>query len=197
MLQSLLEHNGLEETLLEAKVLLQSLRLYARTWEQNDGESMYQIMSRPQMHENSIDKKLWSREDANSWVMWHVDHRIGWEIGTFNCPLILRATNQLIGHVGLNPFLQDEHIPEIEWQISPEHWGNGYATEIGYAMLGYGFQEAAFPAIMGFAVPQNQASRTVMEKIGMSFLYTKEHRGKILCFYRIERQEFPHSSLGL
>jgi [ribosomal protein S5]-alanine N-acetyltransferase len=62
-----------------------------------------------------------------------------------------------------NPFLEDENIPEIEWTISPDHWGNGYATEIGRAMLTYGFAVARFPAIMGFALPQHKASRRVME----------------------------------
>jgi RimJ/RimL family protein N-acetyltransferase len=79
--------------------------------------------------------------------------------------------------VGLNPFLEDEYIPEIEWQIGPEHWGKGYATEVGLAMLAYGFQEAGFPAIMGFALSQHVASRRVMEKIGMTYLHDKEDHG--------------------
>lgn len=111
-------------------------------------------------------------------------------MGTFNCPLILRATDQLIGNVGLNPFLEDERMPEIEWQIDPEHWGKGYATEIGRAMLAYGFQEADFPAIIGFALSQHAASRRVMEKIGMTYLYDKEDQENSRSFYRIERHDF-------
>src|ERR1700730_1445370 len=84
-------------------------------------------MSQPRTHLYTQEEP-WSREYTQSWLEWHLDHRIGWEVGTFNCPLILRATDQLIGDVGLNPFLKDERIPEIEWQISPEHWGKGYAT---------------------------------------------------------------------
>jgi [ribosomal protein S5]-alanine N-acetyltransferase len=98
--------------------------------------------------------------------------------------------HQLIGDVGLNPFLKDERIPEIEWQISPEHWGKGYATEIGRAMLSYGFQEAGFPAIMGFALSHHVTSRRVMEKIGMTYLYDKEDHGQTKSFYRIERHDF-------
>jgi [ribosomal protein S5]-alanine N-acetyltransferase len=146
-------------------------------------------MSKPQTHLYT-QQELWSREYTQSWLEWHLDHWIGWEVGTFNCPLILRATDQLIGDVGLNPFLEDEYIPEIEWQIGPEHWGKGYATEVGRAMLAYGFQDAGFPAIMGFALSQHVASRRVMEKIGMTYLHDKEDYGQIKSFYRIDRNDF-------
>jgi RimJ/RimL family protein N-acetyltransferase len=135
-------------------------------------------------------RPLVERIHASMACVYSLDHRIGWELGTFNCPLILRATDQLIGNVGLNPFLKDERIPEIEWQIGPEHWGKGYATEIGRAMLSYGFQEAGFPAIMGFALSHHAPSRRVMEKIGMTYLYDKEVDGQTKSFYRIERHDF-------
>jgi ribosomal-protein-alanine N-acetyltransferase len=65
-----------------------------------------------------------------------------------------------------------------------------YATEIGRAMLAYGFEEAGFPAIMGFALPQHKASRRVMEKVGMAYLHDKEDHGQTLSFYRIEQHHF-------
>ena len=171
------------------KILIQSQRLYVRTWKQSDLDRLYHVMSQPQTHLYT-QQEPWSREYTQLWLEWHLDHRIGWGVGTFNCPLILRATDQLIGDVGLNPFLKDERIPEIEWQISPEHWGKGYATEIGRAMLSYGFQEAGFPAIMGFALSHHVTSRRVMEKIVMTYLYDKEVDGQTKSFYRIERHDF-------
>ena len=179
----------MEEALLDEKILIQSQRLYVRTWKQSDLDRLYHVMSQPRTHLYTQEEP-WSREYTQSWLEWHLDHRIGWEVGTFNCPLILRATDQLIGVVGLNPFLKDERIPEIEWQIDPEHWGKGYATEIGRAMLSYGFQEAGFPAIMGFALSHHVTSRRVMEKIGMTYLYDQEDHGQTKSFYRIERQDF-------
>jgi RimJ/RimL family protein N-acetyltransferase len=143
-----------EELLLHEKIFIRTQRLYVRTWKQGDLDALYHLMSQPRTHLYTGEKP-WSREDTESWIEWHLNHRIGWEVGTFNSPLILRATDQLIGNVGLNPYLKDDHIPEIEWQIDPEHWGKGYATEIGHAMLAYGFQEANFLAVMGFALSQH------------------------------------------
>ena len=174
---------------MDEKILIQSQRLYVRTWKQSDLDALYHVMSEPQTHLYT-QQEPWSREYTQLWLEWHLDHRIGWGVGTFNCPLILRATDQLIGDVGLNPFLEDEYIPEIEWQIGPEHWGKGYATEVGRAMLAYGFQEAGFPAIMGFALSQHVASRRVMEKLGMTYLHDKEDHGQTKSFYRIDRHDF-------
>ena len=174
---------------MDEKIFIQSQRLYVRTWKPSDLDAWYQVMSHPQTHLYTGEEP-WSREETKSQLEWLLDHRIGWEPGTFNCPLILRATNLLIGRVGLNPFLEDEHIPEIEWTISPQYWGKGYATEIGRAMLAYGFKEAEFPAIMGFALPQHWLSKRVMEKIGMIYLNDKAHHGKLYSFYRIEQHDF-------
>lgn len=176
---------------MDAKILIQSPRLYVRTWKPTDLDAWHQVVSHPLTNTNRTHKEPWSREQAQSWLEWLLYHRIGWEKATFNCPLILRATDQFIGSVGLNPFLEDENIPEIEWTISPDHWGKGYATEIGHAMLTYGFAIAHFPAIMGFAPPPHKASRRVMEKIGMTYLHDKEYKKHLLSFYRIDR---PHHS---
>ncbi|GHO88686.1 hypothetical protein KSZ_66920 [Dictyobacter formicarum] len=59
-------------------------------------------------------------------------------------------------------------------------------------MLAYGFQEAGFPAIMGFALSQHGASRRVMEKIGMTHLYDKKDHEHTRSFYRIEQHDFNH-----
>jgi hypothetical protein len=57
-------------------------------------------------------------------------------------------------------------------------------------MLSYGFQEAGFPASMGFAFSHHVPSRRVMGKIGMTYLYDQEVDGQTKTFDRIERQDF-------
>jgi [ribosomal protein S5]-alanine N-acetyltransferase len=170
---------------MDQRIVIETPRLYVRTWKSDDFAALYAVMSSHQTH-LFTNEQPWSQEATHAMIEWHIQHRIGWEPGTFNCPLILRANESLIGRVGLNPYLPEEHIPEIEWTINAEHWGKGYATEIGHAMLKYGFRAAQFPTIMGFAHVQNLASRRVMEKIGMRYLYEKVEEGHLLSFYRID-----------
>ncbi len=56
----------------------------------------------------------------------------------------------------------------IGWRLSTAYWGRGLATEAARACLGFGFGTLGLSEIVAFCVPDNIASRRVMEKLGMS-----------------------------
>ena len=73
------------------------------------------------------------------------------------------------GFIGLAiPKFEAHFTPcvEIGWRLAAEYWGNGYAPEGARAALAFGFK--ASEEIVSFTVPENLASRRVMEKIGMT-----------------------------
>ena len=75
------------------------------------------------------------------------------------------------GFVGLSiPQFQAHFTPcvEIGWRLGAAHWGRGYATEGARAALAFGFDRLGLAEIVSFTVPQNQRSRRVMERIGMT-----------------------------
>jgi RimJ/RimL family protein N-acetyltransferase len=57
---------------------------------------------------------------------------------------------------------------EIAWRLAADHWGQGYATEAARAALQFAFEHLAADEILAWTVPQNGASRRVMEKLGMT-----------------------------
>ena len=74
------------------------------------------------------------------------------------------------GFIGLSiPAFEAHFTPcvEIGWRLAAEYWGRGYATEGARAVLGLGFDVLRLDEIVSFTVPANQASRRVMEKIGL------------------------------
>jgi RimJ/RimL family protein N-acetyltransferase len=171
---------------MKTKIVLQTDRLTIRTWLPEDWRALYDVMSDPAVHIYTSEDP-WSEAETQAMVSWCIDHRLGWEPGTFNCPLFRRASERggddlLLGRVGLNPFREDG-VPEIEWTLGSAYWGRGYATEIGRAILRYGFECAGFHEIVGFAHPENAASRRVMSKIGMAYTGDREHDGRLLSFY--------------
>jgi RimJ/RimL family protein N-acetyltransferase len=172
---------------MEPRIVLESKRLYVRTWREADWEPLYRVMSEPDVHVYTAEAP-WTQTETQEMVAWCVAHRLGWEPGYFNCPLIRRAgehggDDRLIGRVGLNPFDEAARVPEIEWTLGSAYWGQGYATEIGRAILRYGFEQAGFHEIVGFAHPENVASRRVMLKIGMAYTGDREHNGRPWSFY--------------
>jgi RimJ/RimL family protein N-acetyltransferase len=69
--------------------------------------------------------------------------------------------------------------PEVEvgWTVTPERWGEGFATELGAAALEVAFGEVGLTDIVAFTLPHNVASRRVMEKLG--FVYEKSAPYKV------------------
>lgn len=55
---------------------------------------------------------------------------------------------------------------ELAYAVAADHWGHGYATELGQALLDAGFGELGLDEIVYFTWSENRASRRVMEKLG-------------------------------
>lgn len=75
------------------------------------------------------------------------------------------------GFIGLcAPRFEAHFTPcvEIGWRLAAEHWGRGYATEGARAALRFGFETLGLREIVAMTVPENRASRRVMEKLGMA-----------------------------
>ena len=76
-----------------------------------------------------------------------------------------------IGFVGLSiPSWEAAFTPcvEIGWRLARVAWGHGYATEAARACLDYGFSTVGVSEVLSFTAVQNQRSRAVMERIGMT-----------------------------
>ncbi len=174
-------------------IVLQTERLYVRPWRAGDIDPLRGLFTDAETVRYLGDGQPWSEEKIAELVAWGVQSRSGWEPGYFNCPLVYREGDIVIGRIGINP-LWDEHghvdysEPELEWDLARPYWGRGLATEAGRALLDYGFHVAGFDHLIAFAMPENKASLRVMQKIGMNYWKTAPFRHKTITFYRLERK---------
>ena len=170
---------------MEEKAIVTTERLLIRLWNKNDIDDFYKIMSDP-MVTRFTRKGPWTYENTKAMVIGNINHT-NIKTGIYNLPLVRRSDKKILGRVGLNRYLVAENIPEIQWTLGREYWNSGYATEIGKAMIEYGFNVTGFNEIVGFTDPDNIGSKKVMEKIGMTFVEEKEHLGYIYVFYSIRK----------
>jgi RimJ/RimL family protein N-acetyltransferase len=75
------------------------------------------------------------------------------------------------GQVGLADFKRDlsvdiAGVPEAGWVLSPDHHGQGYATEAMAAVLGWADAHLNAPSTCCLIDPENTASIRVAEKLG-------------------------------
>ena len=78
----------------------------------------------------------------------------------------LKSSGAVIGHVFVNrkPELADEL--ELGYYIIGEYRGCGYASEAGRAMIWWAFEKAGQKVLSAVILPENKASRRVIEKLG-------------------------------
>ena len=79
-----------------------------------------------------------------------------------------KGQDKLIGFTGFWPFFDPPQI-QLIYGLSPDVWGKGYATEMGKAMIEYGFERHGYSEIIAATDPPNEASVRVMERLGMIF----------------------------
>jgi ribosomal-protein-alanine N-acetyltransferase len=105
------------------------------------------------------DAAQWERDGFGPWMLYD------------------RETGAPVGRGGLNR-TEFDGAPEVEvaWLITPERWNEGLATELGAASVEFAFGTAGLPDIVAFTLPDNLASRRVMEKLGFEYEKTAPYK---------------------
>ncbi|MGN6869954.1 MAG: GNAT family N-acetyltransferase [Solirubrobacteraceae bacterium] len=96
-----------------------------------------------------------------------------------------RDTGEMVGRGGLQ-YTYTAGLNDVEagWAIVPERWGQGLATELAHACVEVAFEQLALRELVAFTLPENIASRRVMEKAGFTYERDIVHAGLPHVLYR-------------
>jgi RimJ/RimL family protein N-acetyltransferase len=98
-----------------------------------------------------------------------------------------KATGEAVGRGGLQwTYVAELHEVEVMWTIVPERWGEGLATELALCSVEVGFGPLGLMEIVAFTLPDNVASRRVMEKAGFAYERDIVHAMRPHVLYRRE-----------
>jgi RimJ/RimL family protein N-acetyltransferase len=148
--------------------ILETDRLVLRTWRLSDVDAMAAIDQDPKVCQYL--PAIGTRAATATGVQRIIHHYK--EHGFCLYAVELKENSELIGFLGLSiPSFQAHFTPAVEvgWRLASQHWNKGYATEGAKAVLKYGFLTLNLDEIVSFTVVNNQASRRIMEKIGLFF----------------------------
>lgn len=147
-------------------------RLELRKFTEEDLEAIFDYAS----NEENTRFLSWSthesREDTDRFLRIQKDAML--KGSEYNYAVVDRATGRTIGSSGLTRFEGEMTSAELGYVLHREFWGRGYATEIARELLRYGFQELGFKRIHAYSFQGNEASRRVLEKVGMRYLCIEE-----------------------
>ena len=133
----------------------------------------------------------------------------GWTVHGFGLWAIQRVEDgAFLGFAGLSePSFVAPFTPAIEvgWRLVRAAWGHGYATEAGAAALEFGFEVLRREEIVSFTAVDNERSRRVMERLGMTHdpaddfdypLVAADHPIRRQVLYRLSRDQWMAWRIG-
>jgi RimJ/RimL family protein N-acetyltransferase len=143
-------------------------RLVVRPWLLDDADRFFDIYRRPEVVRWLGGEPIQDRAEAIAMIERNLtrldaDSRFGsWAI-------VDRSIGVPVGSVILKPLPDGEGEVEIGWQLHPDSWGNGFASEAARAVLDRGFADG-LPEVWAVTDLDNPRSAAVCQRIGMSLL---------------------------
>jgi RimJ/RimL family protein N-acetyltransferase len=81
----------------------------------------------------------------------------------------LKDDGRVVGGAILLPLPPRGDDLEMGWQLRPDAWGHGYATEVGRALARWAFAEG-FEEVLAVARPANTRASATARRIGMDWV---------------------------
>ena len=142
-------------------------RLLLRPMHVTDAMDMFEYASREEVTEFL----LWSPHRTLSYTrdyLRYIEDR--YAIGDFyDWAVTLADSGKMIGTCGFTRLDLPHNSGEIGYVLNPDFHHNGYATEAVSAILKFGFEELGLHRLEARFMQGNDASRKVMERLGMTF----------------------------
>ena len=166
---------------------LETERFTLRKLSMDDTDDMYEYACRADVTEYLT----WSPHAEKSYTFEYLSYlQKRYKTGDFfDWAVVCHDTGKMIGTCGFTRFDFKNDSAEVGYVINPEFQGQGIATEVVGRVIRFGFENLALNRIECRFIPQNLASRRVMEKNGMTFegikregvLVKGEHRDVGVC----------------
>lgn len=100
--------------------------------------------------------------------------------------VILKENGAFIGWAGLKHVERSKEI-EMSMRFQKIYWNQGFAAEIGAALIRYGFEQLDLKRIVAASKPEHGASKRFLEKIGMHLTDPRRFYETDVHSYVIER----------
>ena len=165
---------------------LETGRLILRPISSDDADSLHRISNEP-----NVRRYLWDDEPVSEATIRDLIAQSDGmfrerELGLFG--VRFRDGEDLLGFCG---FVRLEGMEEVElgYELAPDVWGRGIATEAARACVRHAFERAGLKRVIASADPPNTASLRVIEKLGMKPLGNLNSNVQDEPYYALYRED--------
>ena len=147
-------------------MILATQRLILRHFVDTDWQAMLAYQQKPlYLRYNAWTER--NADDVRAFLQIFLDHQKQDPRNKFQLAITLKSTGQLIGNCGVRRDSTESYEGDMGYELDPDHWSKGYATEAARAILQFGFTQMNLHRIAAYCVTDNIASAHVLEKLGM------------------------------
>jgi RimJ/RimL family protein N-acetyltransferase len=167
---------------------LETERLVLRPLSADDAPDVHRISNEP-----LVRRYLWDDEPVTSAKIQEVvaqSVRMFSEEGVGLFGVRLRGSGELVGFCGFGHTRDGPQEIELIYELLPELWGRGLATEASRACLHHAFTTAGLDKVVAGADAPNVASLRVIEKLGMTAIGEIAPGQPGVPFFALNRNDF-------
>jgi ribosomal-protein-alanine N-acetyltransferase len=126
-----------------------------------------------------------TRAGVEQEIVQQIEHQAtqGWSFWA----VVDRATEQVIGDCGVQPLEHRGPEPELGYDLHPDAWGRGLATEAARAVMREAFGPLGLARVIAVVKPDHLASQRVLENAGLHRAGTREAYGESMLLYETRR----------
>lgn len=172
---------------------LETERLVLRAPSTDDAHALHNISNEPEVR-----RHLWDDEPVSEATIRDVttrSTRMFSQAGISLFGVRMRGSDTLLGFCGFVG-LEGMEEPELGYELLPELWGSGLATEAARACVRHAFEEAGLERVIAGADASNGASLRVIEKLGMKRMGNMNPHARDEPYYFLRREDFFASKTG-
>jgi RimJ/RimL family protein N-acetyltransferase len=138
-------------------VFLDGEAVALRTPEEEDIEFLARNINDPRVRRPLAAATPVTTSDEAEWVEGANDEGVS---------LLICVGDDPVGTIGLSDILETWGRAEVGYWLTPEAWGEGYATTATELLVAYGFDQRRLNKVVAHAFEFNDGSRRVLEKVG-------------------------------
>ena len=145
---------------------LETERLILRDFVKDDWQRVLEYQSNP-LYLRYYEWTERTPEAVQEFVDWFLDHQAQEPRIKYQLAVVLKSNNLLIGNCGIRIDKAHPLQADIGYELDPEHWNHGYATEAAQAIVDFGFANFGLHRVWSWCIADNVGSAHVLEKLGM------------------------------
>ncbi|MBA2653937.1 MAG: GNAT family N-acetyltransferase [Gammaproteobacteria bacterium] len=110
-----------------------------------------------------------------------------------------KVSGKFVGRAGLIFLAFNEGQPDIEvgYALTKAAWRQGYATELAKSLIDWGFHHLSVEKLVAVINPENDRSRTVLEKVNMKYVGRAHYGNNEVALYDIFKPAIVYSKIKL